>query len=40
MEVLVAVEEGGVHNGQGTVCVDSEGLFKGLAVGLTVFRPC
>mgnify|MGYP001669944251 CR=1 FL=1 len=38
MEVLVAVKEGGVHGGQGSVCVDSEGLFKGVAVGLTVFR--
>ena len=35
VEALVAVEEDGVHGG-GVVRVGSEGLFKGLAVGLTV----
>ena len=39
MEALVAVEEDGDHGG-GAVRVDSEGLFKGLAVGLAVFRHC
>ena len=36
---MVAVEEDGDHGG-GAVRVDSEGLFKGLAVGLAVFRRC
>ena len=39
VEVLVAVEEDGVR-GDGVVRGDSEGLFKGLAVGLAVFRRC
>ena len=39
MEALVVVEEGGARGG-GVVRVGSEGLFKGLAVGLTVFRRC
>ena len=36
---MVAVEEDGARGG-GVVRVDSEGLFKGLAVGLAVFRRC
>ena len=36
---MVAVEEDGVRGG-GVVRVGSEGLFKGLAVGLAVFRRC
>ena len=36
---MVAVEEDGAHGG-GVVRGDSEGLFKGLAVGLAVFRRC
>jgi len=39
VEALVAVEEDGARGG-GVVRVDSEGLFKGLAVGLAVFRRC
>ena len=39
VEALVVVEEGGARGG-GVVRVGSEGLFKGLAVGLTVFRRC
>ena len=39
VEVLVVVEEDGVRGG-GVVRGDSEGLFKGLAVGLAVFRRC
>ena len=39
VEVLVAVEEDGVRGG-GVVRVGSEGLFKGLVVGLAVFRRC
>ena len=39
VEALVAVEEDGAHGG-GVVRGDSEGLFKGLAVGLAVFRRC
>lgn len=35
VEALVAVEEDGAHGG-GVARVGSEGLFKGLAVGLTV----
>ena len=36
---MVAVEEDGARGG-GVARVDSEGLFKGLAVGLAVFRRC
>ena len=36
---MVVVEEDGVRRG-GVVRGDSEGLFKGLAVGLAVFRRC
>ena len=36
---MVAVEEDGAHGGE-VVRGDSEGLFKGLAVGLAVFRRC
>ena len=36
---MVAVEEDGVRCGE-MVRSDSEGLFKGLAVGLAVFRRC
>ena len=39
VEALVAVEEDGVRGG-GVVRVGSEGLFKGLVVGLAVFRCC
>jgi len=39
VEALVAVEEDGVRGGE-MVRGDSEGLFKGLAVGLAVFRRC
>ena len=39
VEALVAVEEDGARGG-GVVRGDSEGLFKGLAIGLTVFRRC
>ena len=39
VEALVAVEEDGARGG-GVARVDSEGLFKGLAVGLAVFRRC
>ena len=39
VEVLVVVEEDGVRGG-GVVRGDSEGLFKGLMVGLAVFRRC
>ena len=39
VETLAAVEEDGVRGG-GVVRVGSEGLFKGLAVGLAVFRRC
>ena len=39
VEALVAVEEDGVCGGGG-VRVGSEGLFKGLVVGLVVFRRC
>ena len=39
VEALVAVEEDGARGG-GVVRGDSEGLFKGLAVGPTVFRRC
>ena len=39
VEALVAVEEDGARGG-GVVRGDSEGLFKGLAVGLAVFRRC
>ena len=39
VEALVIVEEDGAHGG-GVVRVGSEGLFKGLAVGLAVFRRC
>ena len=36
---MVVVEEDGVR-GSGVVRVGSEVLFKGLAVGLAVFRRC
>ena len=36
---MVVVEEDGARGGRASVCVDSEGLFKGLAVGLAVVRP-
>ena len=36
---MVVVEEDGARGG-GMVRGDSEGLFKGLAVGLAVFRRC
>ena len=36
---MVVVEEDGARGG-GLVRVGSEGLFKGLTVGLTVFRRC
>ena len=36
---MIAVEEDGARGG-GVVRVDSEGLFKGLAVGLAVFWRC
>ena len=36
---MAAVEEDGAR-GSGVVRDDSEGLFKGLAVGLAVFRRC
>ena len=39
LEVLVVVEEDGARGG-GVVRGDSEGLFKGLVVGLIVFRRC
>ena len=39
VEVLVVVEEDGVRGG-GVVRGDSESLFKGLTVGLAVFRRC
>ena len=39
VEALIAVEEDGARGG-GVVRVDSEGLFKGLAVGLAVFWRC
>ena len=39
VEALVAVEEDGVRGG-GVVRGDSESLFKGLTVGLAVFRRC
>jgi len=39
VEALVAVEEDGARGG-GVVRGDSEGLFKGLAVGLAVFERC
>ena len=39
VEVLVVVEEDGARGG-GVVRVGSEGLFKGLAIGLAVFRRC
>ena len=39
VEALVAVEGDGARGG-GVVRGDSEGLFKGLAVGLAVFRRC
>ena len=38
-EALDAVKEDGARGG-GVVRGDSEGLFKGLAVGLAVFRRC
>ena len=36
---MVVVEEDGARGG-GVVRGDSEGLFKGLTVGLAVFRRC
>ena len=39
VETLVVVEEDGARGG-GVVRGDSEGLFKGLTVGLAVFRRC
>ena len=39
VEALVVVEEDGARGG-GVVRVGSEGLFKGLVVGLAVFRRC
>ena len=39
VEALVVVEEDGARGG-GVVRGDSEGLFKGLVVGLAVFRRC
>ena len=39
VEALVVVEEDGARGG-GVVRVGSEGLFKGLAVGLAVVRRC
>ena len=39
VEALGAVEEDGARGG-GVVRVGSEGLFKGLAVGLAIFRRC
>ena len=36
---MVAVEEDGARGG-GVVRGGSDGLFKGLAVGLAVFRRC
>ena len=39
VEALVVVEEDGARGG-GVVRGDSEGLFKGLAVGLAVVRRC
>jgi len=39
VEALVVVEEDDARGG-GVVRGDSEGLFKGLAIGLTVFRRC
>ena len=39
VEALVGVEEDGARGG-GVVRVGSEGLFKGLAIGLAVFRRC